>query len=116
MRVSSYANSSSRPRWHFLYFFPLPQGHGSLRPTRSECAFAPLRLAQRLQETVESPLLVLRLVRINLMRMRSLGELLPPPGRIQDEKRSWDVSPRGGLVRKLQASLTSQRRKPNIIN
>ncbi len=19
--------------WHFLYFFPLPQGHGSLRPT-----------------------------------------------------------------------------------
>jgi hypothetical protein len=21
--------------WHFLYFFPLPQGHGSLRPTFS---------------------------------------------------------------------------------
>src|SRR3954468_11339431 len=22
--------------WHFLYFFPLPQGHGSLRPTDME--------------------------------------------------------------------------------
>ena len=21
--------------WHFLYFFPLPHGHGSLRPTLS---------------------------------------------------------------------------------
>lgn len=23
----------SNAPWHFLYFFPLPQGHGSLRPT-----------------------------------------------------------------------------------
>ena len=26
-------NYSALP-WQFLYFFPLPQGHGSLRPTR----------------------------------------------------------------------------------
>src|SRR5207245_3253508 len=25
---------SSIGMWHFLYFFPLPHGHGSLRPTR----------------------------------------------------------------------------------
>src|SRR5690606_34186385 len=26
--------------WHFLNFLPLPQGHGSLRPTPSNCAIA----------------------------------------------------------------------------
>jgi hypothetical protein len=25
--------SDSFTPWHFLYFFPLPHGHGSLRPT-----------------------------------------------------------------------------------
>jgi hypothetical protein len=35
--------------WHFLYFFPLPQGHGSLRPilpgamVRAACAAAGAR-------------------------------------------------------------------------
>jgi len=24
--------------WHFLYFFPLPHGHGSLRPTPAKAA------------------------------------------------------------------------------
>src|SRR5690349_20870742 len=27
----AFGNQGSEP-WHFLYFFPLPQGHGSLRP------------------------------------------------------------------------------------
>src|SRR5688572_11596588 len=27
--------AASLPSWHFLYFTPLPQGHGSLRETRS---------------------------------------------------------------------------------
>ena len=30
----SSAEPSHTP-WHFLYFFPLPQGQGSLRPTLS---------------------------------------------------------------------------------
>ena len=25
--------------WHFLYFFPLPQGQGSLRPTSSSLPY-----------------------------------------------------------------------------
>src|SRR5580704_10173758 len=36
-------NHHNNPRpyaapWHFLYFFPLPQGHGSLRPTLAPAA------------------------------------------------------------------------------
>ena len=27
------ANRYAAAPWHFLYFFSLPQGHGSLRPT-----------------------------------------------------------------------------------
>ena len=40
-----------------------------------------LRLAQQLQETVKSPLMFLRLVRVNLMHRRSLDALLPPSGK-----------------------------------
>jgi hypothetical protein len=42
-------------------------------------AFLLLRLAQRLQEAVKSPLLFARLIRANLMHSRSLDELLTPP-------------------------------------
>lgn len=31
-----YASPSSEGAQHFLYFFPLPQGQGSLRPARAE--------------------------------------------------------------------------------
>ena len=34
VRASGNLSSSIQPTpWHFLYFFPLPQGQGSLRPT-----------------------------------------------------------------------------------
>src|SRR2546427_10347159 len=36
-RITSHAHHAAAP-WHFLYFFPLPQGQGSFRPT-----FAPVR-------------------------------------------------------------------------
>lgn len=35
--TTNYPRYCSIP-WHFLYFFPLPQGHGSFRPT-----FSPVR-------------------------------------------------------------------------
>ena len=44
-------------------------------------AFLLLRLAQQLREKVKSPLMFLRLVRVNLMHRRSLGALLPPSGK-----------------------------------
>lgn len=41
-------------------------------------AYLPLRLAQATQERVESPLAFVRLVRDNLMRRRSIDDLLQP--------------------------------------
>src|SRR5665648_468086 len=29
------SSEAAQAPWHFLYFFPLPHGHGSLRPTLS---------------------------------------------------------------------------------
>jgi len=42
-------------------------------------AFILLRLAQNLQETVESPLAFARLIRVNLMHRREINALLRPP-------------------------------------
>jgi hypothetical protein len=36
---------ASLPSWHFLYFKPLPQGHGSLRETRSAVTASSYRQA-----------------------------------------------------------------------
>src|SRR5688572_10387354 len=31
--IGSHPGEIGCPMWHFLYFFPLPQGHGAFRPT-----------------------------------------------------------------------------------
>ena len=44
-------------------------------------AFLLLRLAQQTQAAISSPLMYARLIKINLMHLRSLGELHKPPER-----------------------------------
>src|SRR4051812_10041171 len=41
------ATASSAARWHFLYFFPEPQGHASLRPVWPMRALAALALVSK---------------------------------------------------------------------
>src|SRR3954469_19463256 len=48
--------------WHFLYFWPLPQGQGSFRPTRISGAFSILVPPARILSCIEESGLTLYLV------------------------------------------------------
>src|SRR4029079_7129708 len=49
-------------------------------------AFLLLRLAQAAQKAVQSPIVFIRLVRANLMHLRSVQNLLEPPPTPQDQR------------------------------